>query len=383
MNYKEKSLLAHQQRNVLRITPNVKVENRDDLSTYYTPGIAAVSESIRDNADLIYNYTIKRNSVAVVSDGSAVLGLGNIGPEAALPVMEGKCLLFSKFANIDAYPICLKTQEVDEIVEIVRNIATSFGGINLEDISAPRCFEIEERLQDMGIPVMHDDQHGTAVVVLAGLINALKITGKQFGGVKVVILGAGAAGTAIAKMILAYSGNQTQIVIADSRGSLCDMRRDLNVAKSELQRITNNTICGELGQIIRGADVFIGVSAPNVLSAEMVKSMAKDPIVFAMANPIPEIDPDLAKQAGARVVATGRSDYPNQINNVLAFPGIFRGALDARAKQISREMLLAAAISLADQVQNPTVDNIVPSPLDLSVATRIAKVVAETAAKSS
>ncbi len=378
MSYDQRSLKEHKTRNVLRIKPNVELKSRDDLSVYYTPGIAAVSKKIADDRSEIFNYTMKRNSVAVVTDGSAVLGLGNIGPEAALPVMEGKALLFSEFAGIDAWPICLATQDVDEIVRTVENIAPVFGGINLEDISAPRCFEIERRLQDLGIPVMHDDQHGTAVVVLAGLINALKVVGKNIADVKIVISGAGAAGTAIAQMILAYSDNRAKIIVTDSKGSICEGRTDLNIEKKELAKIINNQVCGNLSDVVRDTDVFIGVSAPNILTKEMVESMANDPVVFAMANPVPEIDPGFAKEAGAVVIATGRSDYPNQINNVLAFPGIFRGALDSKAKSITSEMLLAAARSLADQVANPSKDNIIPSPLDRNVVKLVAEAVAGT-----
>jgi len=377
MNYAKKSIKLHQEKNVLRVKPNVDIKTRDDLSVYYTPGIAEVSKAIAKDKDQIFNLTIKRNSVAIVTDGSAVLGIGNIGPEAALPVMEGKALLFSEFADIDAFPICLDTQNTSEIIQTVKNIAPGFGGINLEDISAPRCFEIEKALQDLEIPVMHDDQHGTAVVVLAGLINALKVVGKINSNIKIVISGAGAAGTAIAKMILSYSKNKAQITMLDSQGAICDKREALSDEKQDLQIVTQNTSCGKLSEIIRGTDVFIGVSAPNILSSKMVSSMNKGAIVFAMANPMPEIDPALAKKAGAAIVATGRSDFPNQINNVLAFPGIFRGALDTRAKKITKEMLFAAAEALALYIEHPTTENIIPSPLDRGVVKAVSGAVSK------
>jgi len=381
MDYGQKSIEIRKKQNVLRVIPNVPVKTRDDLSTFYTPGIASVSMEIADDKTKIFDLTMKRNSVAIVSDGSAVLGLGNIGPEAALPVMEGKALLFSEFAGIDAFPICLSTQNTGMIIETVRNIAPSFGGINLEDISAPRCFEIEGKLQDLGIPVMHDDQHGTAVVVLAGVINALKVVNKNIDSIKIVISGAGAAGTAIAKMILNYSKNNAKVIIVDRQGAIYLGRKEMTVEKKELAKLTRNSESGQLASVIKSADVFIGVSAPNVLTKEMVVSMNKKAIVFAMANPVPEIDPSLAKAAGAAVVATGRSDFPNQINNVLAFPGIFRGALDARAPKITDRMLRAAAEALADCVQNPTAENIMPSPLDRAVVAAVSKAVSDSAKK--
>jgi len=377
MNYGEESVKLHKEKNVLRVAPNVPVKTRDDLSICYTPGIAEVSKAIAEDKDQIFNLTIKRNSVAVVTDGSAVLGLGNIGPEAALPVMEGKALLFSEFAGIDAFPICLATQDTKEIIQTVKNIAPGFGGINLEDISAPRCFEIEEALQDLGIPVMHDDQHGTAVVVLAGLINALKVVKKDFANIKIIISGAGAAGTAIAKMILAYSHDKAEIIMLDSQGAICHLRDGLSAEKIDLLNITQNISCGELSEVIKNTDVFIGVSAPNILTEAMVASMNQGAIIFAMANPIPEIDPVLAKAAGAAVIATGRSDFPNQINNVLAFPGIFRGALDKRAKRISKPMLLAAAEALASYIKHPTAENIIPSPLDRGVVKAVSEAVSK------
>lgn len=379
MDYGEESLKIRKNKNVLKVCSNVAIKSREDLSTYYTPGIARVSKEIAENKNVVFDLTIKRNSVAVVTDGSAVLGLGNIGPEAALPVMEGKSILFAEFAGIDAFPICLATQDTEEIIQTVKNISPAFGGINLEDISAPRCFEIEERLQNIGIPVMHDDQHGTAVVVLAGLINALKVVGKNIKDVKIIISGAGAAGTAIASMIKSYSKNKVEIIVLDRKGAIYIGRPNLSEEKSKLAKLTGNKTKGQLIDVIKEADVLIGVSAPNILTPKMVKSMNEKAIVFAMANPVPEIDPNLAKKAGAAVVATGRSDFPNQINNVLSFPGIFRGALDSRAKKITDKMLMAASLALANYVKNPTAENIIPSPLDK----KIVKVVAEAVKKAS
>lgn len=381
MNYGEESVKIRKEKNVLKVCSNVSLKTREDLSTFYTPGIAEVSRVIAKDKSKIFDLTIKRNSVAVVTDGSAVLGLGNIGPEAALPVMEGKALLFAEFAGIDAFPICLDTQDTDEIIQTVKNIAPVFGGINLEDISAPRCFEVESELQNLGIPVMHDDQHGTAVVVLAGLINALKVVNKKINGIKIVISGAGAAGTAIAKMLLAYSKDEAKIIIIDSKGTICLDDSCLTPAKKELAIITKNSEKGDLKTAIKNADVFIGVSAPNVLNKKMVESMNENAIVFAMSNPVPEIDPAVALDAGAKVVATGRSDFPNQINNVLAFPGIFRGALDAKATEISEKMKLAAAMALANYVKNPTAVNIIPSPLDKKVTKAVALAVSKAADK--
>ncbi|HLC43828.1 MAG TPA: NADP-dependent malic enzyme [Patescibacteria group bacterium] len=375
MDYGEKSVEIRKSQNVIKVVSSVKLKNRDDLSTYYTPGIAAVSQAIADDKTKIFDLTIKRNSVAVISDGSAVLGLGNIGPEAALPVMEGKSLLFSEFGRIDAFPICLATQDTEEIIQTVQRIAPSFGGINLEDISAPRCFEIEERLQDLGIPVMHDDQHGTAVVVLAGLINALKVVKKDFQNLKIVISGAGAAGTAITKIILEYSKNKSQIIVVDRQGAIYLGRPEITAEKAKLAKLTGNTEKGGLAEVIKNADVFIGVSAPKILTGEMVKTMNQDAIVFAMANPVSEIDPVEAKAAGVKVIATGRSDFPNQINNVLAFPGIFRGALDAKAKKITDKMLLAAALALANFIEKPTAEYIIPSPFDRNITGVVAEAV--------
>ena len=384
---KKESLDLHKKKKgKLAIKPKVRIKNRNDLVLAYTPGVAAVSEAIAKDKNLIYDYTIKGNSVAVVSDGSAVLGLGNIGAEAALPVMEGKAILFKEFANIDAFPICIKTQDEKEIVSIVKNIATAFGGINLEDISAPRCFYVEEQLQDIGIPVMHDDQHGTAVVVLAGIINAAKVVGKRMEDLKIVISGSGAAGTAVAKILLCVGYDRRictsvkEIIVCDSKGIINKGRNDINEYKKKLAEVTNKQQRdGSLKEAVRDADVFIGVSTGNVLSSDMIKSMAKDPIAFAMANPTPEIMPEQAKAGGARIIATGRGDFPNQVNNVLAFPGIFRGALDARAKRITNEMKLAAAYALAKCVKEPSEERIIPDALDRSVAKNVARAVKKAA----
>lgn len=374
MDYGKESLDMHRKLvGKIEIKGKAPVKDLEDLAILYTPGIAAVSSEIAKQECKVWEYTSRSNFVAVVTDGSAVLGLGNIGPEAAQPVMAGKALLFKEFANVDAFPICLDTQEVDEIVNTVKYLAPSFGGINLEDISAPRCFEIEKRLQNLGIPVMHDDQHGTAVVVLAGLINATKVIGKNLDECKIVINGVGAAGTAIAIIIDEFTKGKANIITLDSKGAICRSRRDLNEYKEDLNKIINEeNICGNLSEVIDDADIFIGVSVGNVLKPEMVAKMAKDPIIFALANPTPEIDPEVAKKAGAKIIATGRSDYPNQVNNVLAFPGIFRGALDAEATKITDGMLNAAAMALAKYVKNPTVDKILPSPIDKNVAKVIA-----------
>ena len=364
----------------LEVKPRISVDSKEKLSIAYTPGVAEVCREIYNNPDAVYDYTIKGNSVAVVSDGSAVLGLGNIGPEAALPVMEGKALLFKEFAGIDAFPICLATQESNEIIKIVKAIAPVFGGVNLEDISAPRCFEIEAALQGIGIPVMHDDQHGTAIVVLAGLINAAKAVGKQLEELKVVISGAGAAGTAVARLLLCLGIDRQictsvrEIIICDSKGIIHKGRADLAPHKKELADATNKSgIAGSLADAMKGCDAFIGVSAPGIVTEEMIRTMANNAIVFAMANPVPEIMPDIAGRAAA-VVATGRSDFPNQVNNVLAFPGVFRGALDARASRITNEMKLAAAYALAGCVK-PSAGRILPEALDRSVAQKVAEAV--------
>ena len=374
----QKSLTRHKEaRGKLAVISRVPLETREDLALAYTPGVAVVSEAIGRDKTLAYVYTSKGNSVAVVTDGSAILGLGNLGPEAALPVMEGKAILFKKFADIDAWPICLASQEVDEIVQAVKMIAPSFGGINLEDISAPRCFEVEDRLKkDLDIPVMHDDQHGTATVVLAGLINALKLKNLNKDEAKVVINGAGAAGVAITKLLFKYGFKQ--IIVCDSRGAINKTRADLNESKKEIADLTDKFFLagqavGNLSEALVGADIFVGVSVGGILTVGMIKTMNSAPIIFAMANPIPEIMPDLAKQSGAYIVATGRSDFPNQINNVLAFPGIFRGALDHQVKQITDEMLIGAAENLANFVTDLSPEKILPDPFEPGIAKIIAK----------
>ncbi|KZL89548.1 NAD(P)-dependent malic enzyme [Clostridium magnum] len=382
MNYFEESLKVHEKNaGKIEVISKVALETRDDLSLAYTPGVAEPCNKIHEDEENVYKYTTKGNLVAVVSDGTAVLGLGDIGAKAAIPVMEGKSILFKGFADVDAFPICLDTKDVDEIVKTVKLMAPVFGGINLEDIAAPRCFEIEDRLkEELDIPVFHDDQHGTAVVTLAGLINALKLTGKKFEDIKVVVNGAGAAGTSIIKLLL-LSGVK-DIVACDRKGIISRNQEDLNSAKKALAEITNpNNITGTLADAIVGADLFIGVSAPGALKPEMVKSMNKDSIIFAMANPVPEIMPEEAKAAGARVVGTGRSDFPNQVNNVLAFPGIFRGALDVRARQINEEMKLAAAHAIANYIKEEDIneDYVIPSALDKKVALKVAEAVAKAA----
>jgi malate dehydrogenase (oxaloacetate-decarboxylating) len=364
----KRSLALHKRlHGKIAITGKTDVKTREDLSISYTPGVAAVSSFLALHKDKLRDYSIKRNTVAVVSDGSAVLGLGNIGPEGAIPVMEGKALLFKKFANIDAFPIVLATQNVDEIVATVKNIAPIFGGINLEDISAPRCFEVERRLKkELDIPVMHDDQHGTAMVVLAGLINACKVVGKKLAKSRVVISGAGAAGTAVGELISKYGVGD--LIILDSVGIISRDRNDLNVPKQELLAFTNKeNKSGGLTEAITGADIFIGVSKPGLLTLEHVSLMNNKSIIFAMANPVPEMMPDVALKAGAAIVATGRSDFPNQINNVLGFPGIFRGALDNNVCDITDTMLIRAAEKLAKVVKKPSATNIIPSPFDKKV----------------
>ena len=379
MDYYKESLKMHEEhRGKMEVASKVKLTNKDDLSTAYTPGVAEPCRKIHENPEDVYKYTNKSNTVAVISDGSAVLGLGNIGGLASIPVMDGKSLLFKEFAGIDAFPVCLETQDVDEIVNIAKNIAPTLGGINLEDIAAPRCFEIERKLQEqVDIPVFHDDQHGTAVVVTAAIMNALKITGKQWKNVKVVINGAGAAGTAIARMLLAAGAGD--VIVCDQIGVLAKDDDRLNPAQEELARMTNqNLVRGTLADVMKGADVFVGVSAPRIVNEEMIASMAKDAIVFPMANPEPEIMPDLAKKAGARIVGTGRSDFPNQINNVLAFPGIFKGALEARAKRITEDMKIAAARALADIITEDELceEYIIPSAFHPGVADAVADAVA-------
>ena len=388
MNYQEESLKLHEHyRGKLEIKSKLPpLRSRDDLSLAYTPGVAEPCRRIAANKEDIYKYTFKGNMVAVITNGTSVLGLGNIGPEAALPVMEGKCVLFKEFANIDAFPICIASENPAEVIATVRNIATVFGGINLEDIKAPECFAIEAGLQDLGIPVMHDDQHGTAVVVLAGMINALKVVGKKFEDVRVVMNGAGAAGIAVTKLLLCYGIRGENVIMCDSKGIIYEGRgviaseakqsNQINTAKLEIATLTNrDKKQGTLADAIHGADVFIGVSVKDALTPDMVKTMAPDAIIFAMANPDPEILPDTARAAGAAVVATGRSDYPNQVNNVLGFPGIFRGVLDVRATRITEAMKLAAAEALAATVPNPTRDAILPYALDKSVVPAIAEAV--------
>jgi len=372
----------------LEVKSKVALASRKDLSLAYTPGVAQVCLEIAKDPTRVFDLTIKHNTVAVVSDGSAILGIGNLGAAAAIPVMEGKAVLFKEFANVDAFPICLDTQDPDEIVSIVRALAPVFGGINLEDISAPRCFDIEARLQDIGIPVFHDDQHGTAIVVLAALLNALKVTRKDLAQCTVVFSGSGASAIACARLIRTCGASGLlpmvqDIILCDSKGIVHAGRTDLNPHKQELARLTNRTgRSGTLSEALRGADVFIGLSQPNVVTPSMVESMNRHPIVFAMANPIPEIMPDLARQAGAVVVGTGRSDFPNQINNVLAFPGVFRGALDARATVVNDEMKVSAAKALAAAVIEPTPDRVLPDPLDKQLAYRIGAAVADAARRT-
>lgn len=386
MNIYEESLKFHEEkRGKYEIKPTCEVKDAKDLSLAYTPGVAEPCREIHKDPSKAYTYTRKWNTVAVISDGTAVLGLGDIGPLAALPVMEGKSVLFKEFGNVDAFPIVLDTKNVDEIVETVANIAPTLGGINLEDISAPRCFEIEKRLKErLNIPVFHDDQHGTAIVVLSGLLNALKIVSKKLDNIKVVINGAGSAGTAICKLLL--SSGVKNIVMCDINGVI-SRDKDLsdNIYMQELANITNpDNVTGTLKDAMVGTDVFIGVSAPNIVSKEMVKTMNKDGIIFAMANPTPEIFPEDAKEAGIAVMGTGRSDYPNQINNVLAFPGVFRGALDVRASEINEEMKVAAAYAIANSVsaEDLNAENIIPKAFDLKVQDLVAKAVKEAAIKS-
>ena len=382
MDYNQLALEMHEKnRGKVSVVSKVKVENREDLSTAYTPGVAEPCRRIAANRDDVYRYTAKGNLVAVVSDGTAVLGLGDIGPEAAMPVMEGKAILFKEFADVDAFPICLATKDVDEIVRTVKFLAPTFGGINLEDISAPRCFEIEKRLrEELDIPVFHDDQHGTAIVVSAGLINALKLVGKKMEDVNIVINGAGSAGISIAKLLMQFGAGN--IVLVDKNGAVSVDEDWLNPAQRAMAEVTNkHHERGPLTDIIRGKDVFIGVSAPKVVTAEMVSTMAQDAIVFAMANPTPEIMPEEAAKGGARVIATGRSDYPNQINNVLVFPGIFRGALDARATDITEAMKVTAARAIAAIVTEEELreDYIIPGAFDKRVAPAVANAVMECA----
>lgn len=374
-DYAQRALALHKEWNgKMNTVPKCPVKTREDLALAYTPGVAEPCKVIAEHPEEAYVYTQKANTIAVVSDGSAVLGLGNIGPLAAMPVMEGKCVLFKEFGGVNAVPICLDTQDTDEIVRAVTEIAPAFGGINLEDISAPRCFEIERRLKEtLPIPVFHDDQHGTAIVVLSGLINALRITGKKKEECRIVMSGAGAAGIAITRLLLSY--RFCNIVLCDRTGIIEKNRPDLNAVKQEMAEITNRDgLTGSLADALRGADIFIGVSAPGMVTQEMVASMNRDPIIFAMANPVPEIMPDLARAAGARIIGTGRSDFPNQINNVIAFPGIFKGALEGRARQITEEMKLAAAEALAGLVSDSELseDFIMPEAFDPRAAEVVA-----------
>ncbi|RDU23349.1 NAD(P)-dependent malic enzyme [Anaerosacchariphilus polymeriproducens] len=371
MTTNEKALLLHAEWNgKLETISKTSVKSREDLALAYTPGVAEPCKVIAENKEEAYRYTMKANTVAVVSDGSAVLGLGNIGALAAMPVMEGKAVLFKEFANVNAFPICLDTQDTEEIIKTVINIAPAFGGINLEDISAPRCFEIEARLNELlDIPVFHDDQHGTAIVVLAGIINGLKVTGKKIDSCKIVVNGAGSAGIAITKILLSYGFKD--VIMCDRPGILSKDTPDLNWMQKEMMEVTNlKGQTGSLADAFVGADIFVGVSAPNIVTSEMVSTMNKDSIIFAMANPIPEIMPDIAKAAGAKVVGTGRSDFPNQVNNVIAFPGIFKGALEGRASQITEEMKLAAALAIAELIPEDKLSEnyIIPEAFDSRVA---------------
>lgn len=375
MDYSKLALEKHKElKGKITIQPRDVVDSKEKLSTYYSPGVGAVSSYVAEHPEETRDYTWTNNNVAVVSNGTAVLGLGNIGPYGALPVMEGKAMLFKTFADIDAVPIVLNATTADEIVDTVKRIAPSFGGINLEDIAAPLCFEVEERLKaELNIPVMHDDQHGTAIVTLAGLINATKITGRDLKTSRIVMVGAGAAGVAIAKLIHLYAGSD--IVAVDSKGIITKNRDGLNQEKQILADFNHKQEDGTLADAVKGADIFIGVSQAGLLTADMVKTMAKDPIVFAMANPVPEIMPDVAREAGVAVIATGRSDFPNQVNNSLAFPGIFRGALDNRVQKITDQHKIAAAEALAALVQEPTVDKIIPGPFDKGVTAAVAAVI--------
>ena len=378
-DYGKEAVDRHREtRGKISIAPKMQVETLDDLSIAYTPGVATVCMTIHADKSESYHLTNRANTVAVVTDGSAVLGLGNIGPEAAMPVMEGKSILFKGLADIDAFPICLDTQDTDIIIQTVRALAPSFGGINLEDIAAPRCFDIEDALQDLGIPVFHDDQHGTAIAVLAAVINALLVTNRRIEDTKFVFAGAGAGGIASTKLLLDHGAKH--VILVDSVGIISRDRTDLTTVKSAMLGTTNlDNLSGGIADAMRGADVFIGLAAGDMVSPEMVTSMAKDSIVFAMANPIPEIWPDLAKAAGAAVVGTGRSDFPNQVNNSLVFPGVFRGALDCHATKVTTEMKLAAAEGLAAMIVEPTAENVLPWSLDPEVARTVAKAVSDAA----
>ena len=382
MDNKELALKEHEKwQGKIEVVSRAKLDTPEDLAIAYTPGVAEPCLRISEDVDLSYKYTRRHNMVAVVTDGSAVLGLGDIGPEAGMPVMEGKCVLFKAFGDVDAFPLCIRSNDVDEIVNTVRLLAGSFGGVNLEDISAPRCFEIERKLKECcDIPIFHDDQHGTAVVTASALINALKLTNRKLDEITVVTSGAGAAGIAIIKLLVSLG--LKEVIMCDRSGAIYEGRDGLNAQKQEMAKISNkNKRQGSLAEMLKGADVFIGVSAPGTVTEEMVKSMAKDPILFPMANPTPEIMPDVAKAAGAAVIGTGRSDFPNQINNVLAFPGIFRGALDVRAKDINDEMKVAAAYAIANLIEEKELnaDYIIPNAFDKRVAPAVAKAVAQAA----
>ncbi|NLL07266.1 MAG: NAD-dependent malic enzyme [Clostridiaceae bacterium] len=385
MDYRKESLRLHSEwKGKIEVISSVPVETKDDLSLAYTPGVAEPCLAIQKDVDLSYTLTRRGNLVAVITDGTAVLGLGDIGPEAGMPVMEGKCVLFKTFGNVDAFPLCVRTKSVDEIVNTVKLLAGSFGGINLEDISAPRCFEIERRLKaECDIPIFHDDQHGTAIVTVAAMLNALKIVKKDINDISVVVNGSGAAGIAITKLLM--SMGLKKVILCDTKGAIYEGRENLNAEKEEMARISNlDKVKGTLKDVLVGADVFIGVSVEKMVTKEMVRNMAKDPIIFAMANPTPEIMPDDAKEAGAKVIGTGRSDFANQINNVLAFPGLFRGTLDVRASDINDEMKIAAAKAIAslisDEELNP--DYVIPAPFDPRVAATVAEAVREAARKS-
>lgn len=378
MTNAEKALQLHEEwKGKFETTPKMKIQTREDLALAYTPGVAEPCKVIAKDKEAAYKYTIKSNTIAVISDGSAVLGLGNIGAHAAMPVMEGKAVLFKEFGNVNAVPVCLDTQDTEDIIKTIVNIAPAFGGINLEDISAPRCFEIETRLKELlDIPVFHDDQHGTAIVVLAGIINGLKVTGKTKEECQVVVNGAGSAGVAITKLLLTYGFKH--VTMCDKSGILSKTSEGLNWMQQSMMEVTNlENKTGSLADALRGSDIFVGVSAPNIVTADMVKTMNKDAIIFAMANPVPEIMPDVAKAAGARVVGTGRSDFPNQVNNVIAFPGIFKGALEGRARQITEDMKLAAALAIANLVPDDEVSdvNILPEAFDPRVADVVSKAV--------
>ena len=385
MDKKEFALKQHAEWNgKIEVVSRAKLETPEDLSVAYTPGVAEPCLEIAKDVDLSYKYTRRHNMVAVVTDGTAVLGLGDIGPEAGMPVMEGKCVLFKEFGDVDAFPLCVRSKDVDDIVKTVSLLAGSFGGVNLEDISAPRCFEIERKLKECcDIPIFHDDQHGTAVVTAAAMLNALKLTGRKLEDIKVVTSGAGAAGSAIIRLLVSLG--LRNVIMCDRQGAIYEGREGMNAEKEEMAKITNpDKKAGSLADMLVGADVFIGVSAPGTVTEEMVKTMAKDPILFPMANPVPEIMPELAKAAGAAVIGTGRSDFPNQINNVLAFPGIFRGALDVRAKDINDEMKVAAAYAIANLIDEKdlSADYIIPNPFDKRVAPAVAEAVAEAARKT-